>query len=216
MYEYIDIMRVGVVMFYDDAIKEYGDNNYAINKKYCDKYKLDIILSQEKTYQNRHASWERLPLILKHIEKYDYLIWIDADAYFYYDAGNIVDFIQEQPNDNFIFSNDMGNRNINSGFFIVKNCEYSRQFLQKWAYDEELYINNPYPIWWDQGVLCSMIEQNILDIKNNASCHEYGIMQHFDKDYLVHSHKRPYVFHMAGRTTNERIIESNKYYDMIL
>ena len=37
-------MKVGVVMFYDDAIKDYGDINYKINKLYCEKYQLDLNL----------------------------------------------------------------------------------------------------------------------------------------------------------------------------
>ena len=46
-------MKIGVLMFYDNAIKEYGDINYKINKMYCEKYNLDLILSNKKVYKNR-------------------------------------------------------------------------------------------------------------------------------------------------------------------
>ena len=149
-------MKIGVLMFYDDNIKLYGDINYIINQKYCEKYNLELILSNKKKYSNRHSAWERLPFILENISNFDYLIWIDADAFFYNDANNIVDIINNNLNVNFIFSNDIGNQNINTGFFIVKNSKYSIDFLTIWAFDENLYKSNPTPGWWDQGVLIDM------------------------------------------------------------
>lgn len=41
-------MNICVIMFYDDNIRCYGDINYNINKLYCEKYNLSIILSNEK------------------------------------------------------------------------------------------------------------------------------------------------------------------------
>jgi len=41
-------MNVCVIMFYDDNIKSYCDINYNINKLYCEKHNLKIILSNEK------------------------------------------------------------------------------------------------------------------------------------------------------------------------
>lgn len=195
-------------MFYDDEIKNYGEINYEINKRYCEKYNLQIILSNEKKYSDRHSAWERLPLLLDNILKFDYLIWIDADAFFYNDA-NIVDIIHENENVNFIFSNDIGNANINSGVFIVKSTQYSIDFLTKWAYDEELYNNNPYPNWWDQGVLIHMFNNNILNIQENSIQYDYGVLQHFyENDKL----NKTYIFHLAGQTNTIRYNISKEYF----
>ena len=205
-------MRVCLLMFYDDNIRDYGDINYKINKLYCEKYNLDLILSKEKTYKDRHSAYERLPLILKHIKDYDYIVWIDADAFFYINSNNIIDIINSNSNTNFICSNDIGNNNINTGIFIVKNSQYSIDFLTKWAYDEELYINNPYPTWWDQGVLINMINQNILDINQNLIKYDYGVLQHFyEHDKL----DKTYIYHIAGRNTDIRYDISKSYYDKI-
>jgi hypothetical protein len=187
------------------VIKNYGDINYAINKKYCEKYNIDIIVSHTNKYFRRHSAWARLPLILDNIEKYDYLIWIDADALLYNNATNIIDIIKENIDYNFIFSNDVGNNNINTGIFIVKNSQYSIDFLHKWAYDNDLYVNNSYPGWWDQGVLIDMFNQNILDIKNNSVSLEYGILQHFYENELSGFSKKPLVFHLAGRSNEVRL-----------
>ena len=105
-------MNICVIMFYDDNIKYFGDINYKINKLYCEKYNLEIILSNKKKYNNRHSAWERLPLMLNNISKFDYLIWIDADAFFYIESNNITDVIKNNLDKNFIFSKDIGNNNI--------------------------------------------------------------------------------------------------------
>lgn len=206
-------MKVCLLMFYDDAIKNYGDINYAINKKYCEKYNIDIIVSHTNKYFRRHSAWARLPLILDNIEYYDYLIWIDADAFLYNDATNIIDIIKDNIDYNFIFSNDIGNNNINTGIFIVKNSQYSIDFLKTWAYDNELYENNPYPGWWDEGVLIDMYNKNILDIKNNSVSIEYGILQHFYENELSTFAKRPLILHLAGRTNEIRLNTFKKYFD---
>ena len=121
-----------MLMFFDNNIIEYAEINYKINKLYCEKYNIDLILSQEKTYENRHSAYERLPLILKHIDNYDYVISIDAHAFFYITSKNIIEIINSNINSNFIFSKDITNdilndnidyNYINSGIFIVKNTK---------------------------------------------------------------------------------------------
>lgn len=208
-------MNICVLMFYDDKIKEYSDINFQINKLYCEKYNLNLLVSHKKIYKDRHSAWERLPLILEHIKNYEYVIWIDADAFFYIDSDNIKDIIEANPDKNFIFSNDRRNDHVNSGFFIVKNCEYCINFLNKWAYDKELYKNNPHKEWWDQGVLIDMINKNIFDIKNNSKFYDFGILQHFtDEDLKIFS-KKPFIRHSAGKSTKYRVKVSNDYLKLI-
>jgi hypothetical protein len=199
-------------MFYDDKIKNYGEINYEINKKYCDKYNFKIISSNEKKYNDRHCAWERLPLLLEHISNFDYLIWIDADAFFHYEATNIMDIINDNITVDFIFSNDIENTNINTGIIIVKNSQYSIDFLTKWAYDEKLFENNSYPCWWDQGVLIDMFNQNILNIREHSFTYDYGVLQHF---YLNDKLDKTYIFHLTGINNETRYLASTKYFNEI-
>jgi hypothetical protein len=196
-------------MWYDENIASYGNINYKINKIYCDKYNIELIKCNERRHSNRHPAWEKIPLILKYINDYDYVMWIDADAFFYNDANNIVDIINDNINYNFIFSNDVGNNNINTGLYIVKNRQYSIDFLTRWLSDEDLYNNNSSPDWWEQGVLIDMFNQNILNIKNNCIIFDYGILQHFNEGEIFP--KKSFILHLAGRNSECRINNSLNY-----
>ena len=199
-------------MWYDENIASYANMNYKINKAYCDKHNIELICCKERRHGSRHPAWERIPLILKYIKDYDYVMWIDADAHFYIDSKNIVDLINENNTHNFIFS--QGRKvAINTGCFIVKNTQYSIDFLTKWGYDDSLYHNNKYPYWWDNGVILDMLHANILDIqnKNNSVIIDYGIMQHcFDHELSKYTNK-PFIFHLAGRNSNIRYNHSINY-----
>ena len=121
-------MKFCILMWYDENIASYGNNNYEINKKYCDKNNIELIRCNKRRHSKRHPAWERIPLILEYINDYDYIMWIDADAHFYIDSKNIMDLINANTSYNFIFSKDIRVA-INTGCFIVKNTEYSINFL---------------------------------------------------------------------------------------
>jgi len=207
-------MKICIMMWYDSNISNYGDINYKINKRYCNKYNIEIIKCDKRRHPARHPAWERIPLILQHITKYDYVMWIDADAHFYIDSKNIIDLISENEKYNIIFSKGIS-ETINTGVFIVKNTTYSIDFLTKWGYDAELYENNSYPQWWDNGVILDMYNKNILDIKNNSVIMDYGILQHMYNKELLKFKNKPYIFHLAGRDSKFRQISSASYLNYI-
>tara|TARA_Y100000389_G_scaffold205099_1_gene263122 strand:- start:2054 stop:2695 length:642 start_codon:yes stop_codon:yes gene_type:complete len=206
-------MKVCVAMFYDEPIKNYANTFYNVNKMYCEKYNIDIVVSHEKKYTNRKSHWERLPLIISILPNYDYVIWIDADAYFNLDY-NILEIININNNVNFILSKDRGSFDkknqpfdINTGVFIVKNTEYSITFLKKWAYDEEIF---DYVLkknrWNDQEALIYMLENNTLNIQQHTTILGYGILQ------LFKTRNNTYIHHLAGRDNKVKHNICNKYY----
>jgi hypothetical protein len=216
-------MKVCILMWYDNNISCYADINYEINKKYCDKYGYDIIKSNERTYLDRKPHYERIPLLLKYISRYDYVIWIDADAHFYLDSPPITNVINTYNNYLFIFSGDIYRKiiftdyeQINSGFFIVKNTDKSINFLKEWGYNN-LYLKYKHGLN-DQGVLTLMYDENILNIQNNSIIINYGILQHFEKEkklitinkYGLNTH--PFIIHYAGKKNNDELTKISREY----
>ena len=205
------VPKICILMWYDSTVKKYADLNYQINRWYCEKYGYDIIRDNDKRYTNRTPHWERLPLILHYLRtperEYDYFVWIDADAHFYLESLPIDKIIDENVESDFIFSKDVyhagidltNNSGINTGVIIIKNTQYSKTFVEKWAYDSNLYKLNPHKYWHDQGVLRYMHDKNVLDILSHSTTLPYGILQHFDENEITPNIRLPCAHHLAGR-----------------
>jgi hypothetical protein len=200
-------------MFYDDGCKEYGDLNYEINRRYCQKYNIALIKSSTRKYQDdRHPTWERFPLLLQYLRCYEYVIYIDSDAFFYL-SKNIHDVIGAHRDKEFIFSDDCsywdGNQ-INAGFFIVKNTPNSLQIVNTLANDKDLYQTHEHG-WKDQGAINELYQKNTNDLKSRSVCIPYGQLQCFCYDDA----EPCYVCHLAGQTNESRVNTSRGYLDKI-
>ena len=202
--------RVCVAMWYDDAISDYADNNFLVNKEYCLENQLALVRSSRRFCTDRHPAWERLPLILNELPSYDWVVWVDADAHFYRGAPSVRTLIEENRDMDFIFSGDKPPReNINTGVFAVKNSGFSRSFIERWLNDEEAYLNNPFPGWWEQGVLIDMWDKNVLGIRQRSRVLDYGVLQHFYTADCPGS--SPLVLHMAEQPHSDRVEHSKQY-----
>lgn len=200
-------IKILIVTWYNDAIKDYGDMTYKLNKTYCKKYNIDFIKDDTVRLPNRKPTWERFPLLLEYYNKdYDYIIWIDADAFFYINSPDIRDIIYQHLDKNFIFSWDI-TPNVQCGLIIAKKNDYTKKLFEELSYNEDKYKNSLNKIndWQDQQCLIDMIDENFMDINNNIVLLPFGKLQEFTED------NKAYVLHLAGSTKEERIKIISKY-----
>ena len=193
--------KICIVMWFDSAVaKKYGKLSYAINKAYCKKYGYDFKFSSKKRHNRKDLAWEKLPMVIEHLNNYDYVIWIDADAHFYIDRGPIEDLINQYHNKEIIFSEDGTCKGfpletdsnypaINTGVFIVKNTPNVKEILNFWTYDRWMFKQNYSN--WEQGVCQKMYELNTYNIRDISCIVPYNIIQNYQK---VTKHN-PYVRH---------------------
>ena len=238
--------KIAIVMWYNENVKGYGDLNFEINKMYCDKYGYDIIKSDQRFYKFRKPHFERIPLILNYIDNYDYIVWVDADAYFNYDSPPLENIINQHLDKYIIFSGDKGARRktnvtnpkyiINSGFFICKCCEYTKNILLKWGYSSKLYhmSRKNYKIikiigrYQDQGIIRLIYYLNINNIQEHSVVVPIGVLQCFcnnnykymkmihPKVYRKYKINKPFINHCAGQNSKEREIISTNYLNEII
>ena len=213
--------NICVVMWFDDNIKSYAEINYIINKKYCDKYGYDIIKSSERrTPLEPH--WERIPLMAERLKAYNYVIWVDADAFFLKNSPPITNVIERHNDTLFILSGDVHTQNesdINSGFIIVKNSPISFKILHEWYTNSEIIRIGRTVSIQDQGALRYMYDNNFYKLKDNSVLIKYGILQsfpNFQKERLTNINEygltdRAFVAHLAGADHSIRDIFSTNY-----
>ena len=206
-------IKIAVCMWYNDDIKDYANITYNINKEYCKKYNYDIIKSSEVKLPHRKPHWERLPLLLDTLNtnKYDYVMWIDADACFNFNSNKTIEkLIIENLNKDIIFSRDIPSiwkdeKDINSGVIILKNTKYVKDLIKFWYTDETCFIHNGIP-GNDQGCLRWTLYNNYKNIKDKSIIIPFGEIQIFSIDK---TNKEALIFHLAG--INDKKIRINNF-----
>ena len=49
-------------------------------RKFAERFGYDVILGNARWSFDRPAAWAKIPLILDALEKYDFVLWLDADT----------------------------------------------------------------------------------------------------------------------------------------
>jgi len=155
-------MKIGVCTLNTPEIWDYAQYTCKNVENYCKCHQYDFITRNNSLDKSRHPAWSKIKLLQKNIQKYDWLMWIDADAIITNYNIKIEDLIDEDYE--MIISKEDGDKKyfntINSGVFLVKNTNWIINFLAFW-YDTQ----NPNCWCWEQAVL------------NNLYCSTDGIKQ---------------------------------------
>ena len=206
--------KICICTWYDDNIKEYADITSKINQKYCDNNNYDYIVDHTERLPERVKQWEKIPFILKLLNttKYDYIVWIDADACFRYDHLNqnlLRDIINKNIDKDIILSKDIweSDTNIcNSGFMIFKNNKYSNNLLHN-------IINSNIPqcklykeMYHEQTCISYLYNNNINSLKEKSIILPFELLQTFSID----ENKDSFIIHLAGKSKEARIDTFNK------
>ncbi|MBA3721550.1 MAG: class I SAM-dependent methyltransferase [Parachlamydiaceae bacterium] len=123
------------------------------NKRlYCQQHGYDFICGEEILDYTRPIPWSKIQIILKTMENpsYKWIFWTDADAVIMNHGIQLEDLIDDKYN--FIVSRDPNN--YNTGHFLIKNCEWSREFLKQ-IYSHTECIDHE---WWEQQAVILELE----------------------------------------------------------
>jgi len=215
-------MKIAICMYYTENISNYAYYSREINKMYCKKYGYDLIMSNETFLTDLTPHYERYPLLLRHIDNYDWIVWIDSDAYFYIDSPpleNIIKYINYSHTCILSYtitqylSSEFKKYYINNGIFLMKNTEENKEFLYKMIHNKDIiHVSEQLHHIYDQSVFRFLYDTNYRNFKDNSYVLNYGVLQHFYDYELPYLKYKPYIHHLAGNDseTREKIIK--KYY----
>jgi hypothetical protein len=140
------MIKIGIVsLAVGEKFRE--DVKYGIRTKvkYCEKYGYDFIEDDSNTDHTRHLAWSKIPVILAYLEKYDYLVWMDADTIITNDDKKMEWFIREYMGDKELMYVE-SKQWVNTGVMFIKSTDYMREFMsESWNHTDK--------ICWEQGAI---------------------------------------------------------------
>ena len=223
-------MKIGIVSL---ATKEIEDMSIAILNKqaYCKKHNYTFINYKERL-SKRHCPWDKIQCLLKTIQWFDYIVWIDADAVFQNHSITFESIIQEHPEKDVLICKDpcfwAGEHcMINTGIIIMKNTLTSIKLLNDIWYscedynvetlDKYSYAGYPH----EQGAMVKMLktekysncyhlyEQTAFNTHPNSSDKDTFII-HFMGSRQSETHKSEFI--KSVEEINEWVHETELYY----
>jgi len=207
-------MKIIITQYYTKNLT-HGPYAEDINRKYAEKQGYEYFVEKDTDKilsvlgPNKLPTWYKPKLILEIFETLnpDYVLFLDTDAIIIDIEGRIEQFIDSDYN--FIASDDLGEHSLmNAGVFLIKNNEWSINFLKNWwELGETLKPNNvknlsicegdkevegyfQNRLWMDQTVLTLMYEnyeefRNKMKIISNRSFNWY---RYNDDNFIFHAY----------------------------
>ena len=206
--EVFEKLRICVCMSYTDNIKSYSSMTEKINRKYAIKHGYDFkVFSHKMT--DRAPQWCKISVIneLLSLNKYDYLFWIDSDAFFNNHDVKLENIINNDKSKQIIICDDIknsgGRKNaINTGTIFIKCSEWSKKFFKLlWNY-KGMYL---YDAFHEQKVLEDFIDKKIMECQLKITIKPSNL---FNTDYYLLDEpqiKNNFIIHVMSKPENYRI-----------
>lgn len=146
-------LRIALIGVHDEGYDAIGKYAHLNKQAYAKKHGYDVYTYTENLDKNRKPYWSKIIALRKHLADYDWLFWLDSDALIMNDSIKLEAMIDDTFD--FITTRDCL-KGMNSGQFLIKNCEWSHAFLKLW-YDPK-YENSQIQPGYDNGALIEIYE----------------------------------------------------------
>ena len=209
----VENLKICVCMSYTENIKEYSQIAEKINSIYVKRHGYDLRIFSEKM-TDRAIQWCKIKVIniLLNENKYDYIFWIDSDAYFNNHRIKLEDIIKTTDK-NIIICEDNVNSGrkytVNSGTIFVKCNDWSKKFLDLlWNYKGK-YL---YDYFHEQTMIENFIKENIMNCQNHI---EIKASRTFNSEINIQLNEKSldnnFIIHLMSKDKKFRIDYMNKW-----
>jgi len=144
-------------------------SKYTINsfKKYAQRWNYDFYHHSLKLDSSRPAAWSKIRAVLDLLkdDRYEWVVWFDDDIFITNPEIKLEELIEKYgKNVDLILSSHKVNpslcNDINSGLFLVKNTQWSKEFFNKvWDIGNHRY-NQESGSFWEQSAIMDLLSKN--------------------------------------------------------
>jgi hypothetical protein len=123
---------------------------------YAALHGYDLRLATEPIDPERPPAWSKIALVRELLERYDEVLWVDADAIFLDISKDIAELVRPGKDlylVEHVYEQDESWRSANTGVFLVRSTPWARGFLDRvWA--AEQYVDHP---WWENAAVLDLL-----------------------------------------------------------
>ena len=189
-------MKIALVSLYTTEHSVLNDITAESKSAYAARWGYDFINHFGSLDEARPPAWSKIQLLLRNLDKYDWLYWIDADAMIMNPDIRLevflddVDMVIAQE----AYPSHYGNYQFNTGSFFLRNAPWSRKMLESaW---EQIALRDH--LYWDQAAI-----RHVLDADPDANAHvKIEIDSRRFNAFVGNYHKGDFAFHAFSFTTD--------------
>ena len=118
-------------------------------RPFAERHGYDLHLHTAPVDASRPAPWSKIPILRDLLERYESVLWLDADLV-------IVDGREDVPATDFMALVDHAGHMPNTGVWLLRSSDRTRAFLDAvWA-QEDLIDHR----WWENAAVCRLLEDD--------------------------------------------------------
>lgn len=204
--------KIKVVQYMWGAQNLSYDLDRKINKAYCERHGYVHIVRTHSPRTDRSVHWEKIPTMRHELCDCDYLLFLDADAFFYSHELRIEDELLPQLEDKQIMMaadyacEEMRHQpnKPNSGTILVRNSETTAEMLK---------------VWDESSERPELEELRFHSFHEQDACYR-TIWQEYAEDvkllkeyYLMNGYKGIFIRHLMATSDEERSSIVRKFMD---
>jgi hypothetical protein len=123
---------------------------------YAALHGYDLRLSTQLLAPDRPPAWSKIALVRELLERYDEVLWVDADAIFVDISKDMAELVRPDKDlylVEHVWEENEAWRSANTGVFLVRSTPWARRFLDRvWA--AEQYVDHT---WWENAAVLDLL-----------------------------------------------------------
>lgn len=224
--------KILIISGCDNSQLEFGQYSFDLMRKYADKHGYDVkIYTGEDFYfaagdyfndqTTREFNWVKVSLVAIHIENYDYVIWLDADAFIMRHDLPLDEVFKFDDHHDFYVAPD-AEYQFNVGVFAIKNTPFSLDLMREWSLIGLRENDHVRPAMSsrlpdnvrEQGALINLWLENWKGLLARTKIlHSRDLNAHLQKEFwrapydpeYQYEHGHSFILHLAGVPTPQRV-----------
>lgn len=132
------------------AISSITFEAYAARHGYALRLETRVLIPE------RPPAWSKIALVRELLDRYDEVLWVDADAIFLDISKDIADLVRPGKDlylVEHLYEHDESWRSANTGVFLMLSTPWAHQFLER-VWDAEQYVDHP---WWENAAVLDLL-----------------------------------------------------------